>query len=201
MFYGCYLLPNIPFGNIDTSIATDMSGFAYYCKAIKFFDGTGFDMSNVTTAVSMCAYCSSLETIDISTWTKMPKLTNLGSFLLNCPKLKTFIGKDIDVSSVTSFSQSFRKDAELEELDLSGWYTTSATTYYYMFADCTSLRRLDIRNFSFSDEIQVSGMFSNVPNDCVIIVADDNAKARVLGSNSKLTGVVTVAELEQEEIL
>ena len=80
-------------------------------------------------------------------------------------------------------------------LDLSNFITSNVTNFSNMFYNCTALTTLDIRNFTINSNATTTDMFTNIPNNCLVIVKDDPTKAQVLLINSNLTNVKTVAEL------
>ncbi|MBP5408483.1 MAG: BspA family leucine-rich repeat surface protein [Bacilli bacterium] len=71
-----------------------------------------------------------------------------------------------------------------------------------MFGGCTSLRKIDIRKFPLINAREGSSysgnVFTGVPNDCLIIVKDNDNKEWITSRYSNLTNVKTVAELEGE---
>ena len=71
-----------------------------------------------------------------------------------------------------------------------------------MFYNCSSLTKLDIRNFDFSnisiDQYQTNykNAFYGIPNDCLIIVKDDTQRTWITSKFSNLTNIKTIAEYE-----
>ena len=83
----------------------------------------------------------------------------------------------------------------LVNLNLSNFNTSKVTDASYMFANCERLMSLDIRNFNFSNIGTYTNMFTGIPNNCLIIVADNTAKRWITTKFTQLTNVKTVAEL------
>jgi surface protein len=59
----------------------------------------------------------------------------------------------------------------------------------YMFQNCSSLTELDLSSFDISNVKYYSGMFDNVPTDCLIYVKDSTAKTWITSKFSTLTKV------------
>lgn len=142
--------------------------------------------SEVENMGSMFSKCTSLETLDLSSF-NTEKDTNMlamfeGSMRLRTIKLpKGFIG-----SNVTNLNATFRGCASLTELDLSGsnaekvkdmggmfygcvalsnlnlsgFKTGSVTDMPYLFSSCQSLESLDLSGFNTENVTSMESMFS-----------------------------------------
>lgn len=142
--------------------------------------------SEVEKMGSMFSKCTSLETLDLSSF-NTEKVTNMlamfeGSMSLRTIKLpKGFIG-----SNVTYLNATFRGCASLTELDLSGsnaekvkdmggmfygcvalsnlnlsgFKTGSVTDMPYLFSSCQSLESLDLSGFNTENVTSMESMFS-----------------------------------------
>ena len=93
------------------------SGISFWfqrCGAITEFRNLGnIDVSGITTIDHTFYGCSSVESIDCSSW---------------------------DVSDVTLFDQVFGTCAKLKKVDITGWNTSKAVSFLYMFYSDISLR-------------------------------------------------------------
>jgi hypothetical protein len=92
----------------------------------------------------------------------------------------------------------FSGDFLIEELDLSGFTGEKVKTMTATFQRCWALKKLDMRNFSFSKVTSYSSMLKEVPTDCLIIVKDDTEKAWITGKFADYTNVKTLAEYQAE---
>lgn len=142
--------------------------------------------SEVENMGSMFSNCTSLETLDLSSF-NTEKVTNMlamfeGSMSLRTIKLpKGFIG-----SNVTDLNATFRGCASLTELDLSGsnaekvkdmggmfygcfvlsnlnlsgFKTGSVTDMRYLFSSCQSLESLDLSGFNTENVTSMESMFA-----------------------------------------
>ena len=86
----------------------------------------------------------------------------------------------------------FQNCSKLEEVDLSGVTTSANVQVQYMFQNCLNLKKLDIRNWQIN-KITNSNyyveMFTGVPNDCEIIVKDNNCVNWIKARKSTFTNV------------
>ena len=58
-----------------------------------------------------------------------------------------------------------------------------------MFYNCSSLTNLDISNFTFDKVTNYTGMFTNVPNNCEILVKSQTEKDWITSKFANLTNV------------
>lgn len=125
----------------------------------------------------------------------------------NISGMCSYINKDIEldltscnVENVKDMSNCFYQ-SKITSLDLKTWMPKSVTNLYGIFYYCTGLTFLDIRNFEFTKESNAKSVFgssasSGPPNDCLIIVKDEEQKTWVTTNYTRLTNVKTVAEYE-----
>lgn len=99
-------------------------------------------------------------------------------------------------TKLIDFTNAFRYCTGLTEIDMSGIVNGTKTDTIHMFSGCTGLTKIDMRSFNFSniDTASCSGMFNEVPNNCLIIVANTTYKSWITSRYSNLTNVKTVAE-------
>ena len=152
MFSYCQKLATVSLSNWDTSSVKNMSYLFQYGYVLTAADvGTkqvtvngvtyhAWDTSNVTTMSGTFSSCRSLASLDLSKW-NTSKVTNMLSMVNGCKMITSFSlptqqvtvgGKTYtawDVSSVRSFGSMFGQCTNLKTLNLSGWNTSSASTY------------------------------------------------------------------------
>ena len=107
------------------------------------------------------------------------------------PKLT--VQEDVTITNCTYMFNSCRQAIEfdLSDLDLS-----NVTDVTYMFYYCQSATKIDIRTLDEEVITSSSQMMTNIPNDCLIIVKDDDFKTWLSGKFSSLTNIKTVSEYE-----
>ncbi len=105
-------------------------------------------------------YGSCIDTLDISSW-KTSKVTNMASLFYESKIKKLVLGSGFDTSLVEDFWNMFWYTI-FEEIDLSNFDTSSATSMSYMFAHADYLKKLDVSYFTISDNTYIEGMFKDV---------------------------------------
>lgn len=153
------------------------------------------DVSNKTSLNGFFSSSTSLENADLNNW-NTENCTDFSNMFNSCKKLKSVKANNLNTSKITTISNMFQNCQELKRIDLKNWNTPNLTKMDTAFNGCSSLEYLDIRNFTF-DNVILSGweIFSNVPNNCLIIVKGDTEKAWVKARKSSFTNIKTVAEL------
>lgn len=186
------------FPNVDVSLVTSYYQAFRYCINLKEIS---LSMSNNVASLSnVFSYCSSLTKVVLSG--VMKSSGSLAGLFYGCSSLINVDLKNLDVSNVIMFSEVFTNCNSLEDLDLSNFvlYGGGNVTTMSMFNGCTSLKKLDLRNIDFSKIGTKTSMFGTsaggVPDNCLIIVADQTQKDWMNTNFSRLTNVQTVAEYE-----
>lgn len=161
----------------DMSDAIDTISTLYVPRFISFREYKGaelneelvsLDTSKLTTMDMMFYYCNGLQELNIS---------------------------NFNTDNITSMKYMFYSCNQLKNLDLSNFNTSKVTDMSYMFANCRLLSNLDIRNFNFNNVATYTNMFNGIPDNCRIIVADNNAKRWITTKFPQLTEVKTVSEI------
>ena len=128
----------------------------------------------------MFAYCSSLESIDVSNF-DTSNVTNMSYMFMECPNLKSIDVSNFDTSNVTNMSYMFYGCRNLTELDLRNFETSNVTTMQSMFTGCTGMNELNLNNFDTSNVTDVQNMFFNCSKIVGIDVGNcDASKVRSL---------------------
>lgn len=197
--------------NLDTTNAQNMAymftGTGQSTTSFQFLVGNKFNTSNVT---NMSYMFNNLGAVGfLLDLTQIPNfntsnVTNMEGMFGRIKTDTVILGSNFDTRKVTTMRNMFAYGyANLKYLDLSMCYTPVLTTTQQMFNNCKSLTRIDMRNFNFSSVTNYTNMFGSsasngVPDNCLIIVADDTQKTWITSKFSRLTNVKTVAEYEAE---
>lgn len=106
----------------------------------------------------------------------------------------------LDVTNVTNMNYMFANSSTLQKVDMSTFTGENVTHMEGMFNYSRALTFVDMRNFDFSKAIYSASMFYGVPSYCQVIVKDEEAKAFVkkqhCTNTTYITNVKTVAEYE-----
>ena len=161
----------------DMSEAIDTISTLYAPRFISFREYKGAELNE------------ELASLDTS------KLTIMDMMFYYCNGLQELNVSNFNTSNITSMKYMFYSCNQLKDLDLSNFNTSKVTDMSYMFANCRVLSNLDIRNFNFNNVTTSTSMFNGIPDNCRIIVADNNAKRWIITRFPQLTEVKTVSEI------
>ena len=130
--------------NFDTSNAILMGSMFKYCTSISTIDLSSFDTINVTDMSNMfCMY-------DNSTYTVLDnKLTNI------------IFGNEFTVENVTNLEQMFCGCKNLSSIDVSNWNTSNVISMLSVFAFCSSLTEIDVSNWNTSKVETMQFLFTD----------------------------------------
>lgn len=137
------------------------------------------------------------KNIDLSSWTiNIPEYqsVNFSQFIYNTPVESIDFSSlgTIKTNSQVQLSYMFAYNSSLKTIDLSNFYVNNNynTTCGNMFDGCSSLEKLDMSSFDFAISVGfTSGMFNNVPANCLILVKDQTQKDWFTTNFSNLTNV------------
>ncbi len=153
-----FLGKTIKFNGFDTSKVTDMDSMFSRCRNITSLDLSGWDVSNVTDMYSMFSGCISITSLDISGW-DTSKVTDMSGMFDGCSKLTSLDLRNFNTSNVTDMEGMFANCSSLTSLDLSGWITPPNTNMENMFCYCSNLTSLNLSGWALSS-VRIYGMFA-----------------------------------------
>lgn len=166
----------------------DCRGWFWFFEALTTIEHLDYlNTSEVDDMQSMFSSCTSLETLDLSSF-NTEKVTNMSKMFVGSTNLRTInLPKGFIGSSVTDLNATFKGCERLTELDLSGsnsenvkemnemfygcralskldltdFKTGQVTTMENMFCDCSTLETLDVSSFNTENVTTMLGMFNN----------------------------------------
>lgn len=117
--------------------------------------------SEVENMGSMFSNCTSLETLDLSSF-NTEKVTNMSEMFVGSTNLRTInLPKGFIGSNVTDLNGMFRGCASLTELDLSGSNAEKVKDMYKMFYGCVALSNLNLSGFKTGSVTDMRYLFSS----------------------------------------
>ena len=117
--------------------------------------------SEVENMGSMFSNCTSLETLDLSSF-NTEKVTNMSDMFVGSTNLRTInLPKGFIGSNVTDLNGMFRGCASLTELDLSGSNAEKVKDMYKMFYGCVALSNLNLSGFKTGSVTDMRYLFSS----------------------------------------
>ena len=135
-------------------------------KSINF--NNNFDTSNVTDMSYMFAWCTNIETIDISSFstsnvTSMKNMFNMydnnNNTVINNKLTNIIFGDNFDTSNVTDIFQMFTGCENLMQIDVENWNTSNVRNMNSTFAYCKMLTTLDLSKWNTSKVIIMAWLF------------------------------------------
>ena len=87
-------------------------------------------------------------------------VTDMGAMFQNCSSLISLDVSSFDTSKVTSMYGMFNGCSGLKSLNLSGWDTSNVTTMGAVFDGCSSLTSLDLSGWNMSNVSDTTRMFN-----------------------------------------
>ena len=166
----------------------DCGGWFLWFEALTTIEHLDYlNTSEVDDMRSMFSSCTSLETLDLSSF-NTEKVTNMVTMFENSKHLRSLkLPKGFIGSSVTNLNAMFRDCESLTELDLSGsnsenvkdmsemfygcralsklvltdFKTGQVSTMESMFLGCSTLETLDVSSFNTENVTTMVGMFNN----------------------------------------
>ena len=117
--------------------------------------------SEVENMGSMFSNCTSLETLDLSSF-NTEKVTNMSEMFVGSTNLRTInLPKGFIGSNVTDLNGMFRGCARLTELDLSGSNAEKVKDMCKMFYGCVALSNLNLSGFKTGSVTDMRYLFSS----------------------------------------
>lgn len=148
---------------LDTSKVVEMKGMFWGCTSLKTLDVSSWDTSNVVEMYSVFNTCSSLASLDLSNW-DTSKVAEMRAMFNTCSSLTELDLSAWDTSSLQSAFGMFNKCSKLKSLNLEGWDTSGINTMSSMFQLCENLTEVKgIENFDTRNVTDLSFMFYQCP--------------------------------------
>ena len=145
----------------NTSSATNMTTMFAKCPKLETVDVSGFNMDKVTTIHQMFNGDFALKELDVKNWS-MSSCTSVQDAFQDCSVITSLDLTGWKPSKVTNFQGLFCRCSGLSDIvfDTTGFDTSAAKNMSYMFADCASIKELDLSFFSTPLLERTNYMFS-----------------------------------------
>lgn len=143
-FEGCFNLKNINgIQYLNTTNVTDMSGMFKGCSSLNTINISSFNTSKVTDMSAMFWDCSGLTSLDLSNFDTR-NVTGMSGMFYYCNKLNDINLTSFNTAKVNDMSTMFYYCQSLTELDLRSFNTGKVTSMLYMFEGCRSLKSIAV---------------------------------------------------------
>ena len=132
--------------NLNTANVQDIRYMFAGCSSLTSLDLSSWNTANVTTVFSMFDGCSKLTTVDLSGW-NTEKVATTGGLFNYCSELTTVDLSSWNTAKVWNTSYMFNNCPKLENIYVGdGWSTAKVDQSDDMFTGCTKLLSMNTAN-------------------------------------------------------
>ena len=171
LVYECYniQLSNVDemFNGLDTSQVTNMSSMFLNCSSLTSLDVSSFNTGSVTDMRYMFQECSNLNILDLSNF-DTSSVTNMSNMFYYCLSLKSLDVSNFNTGSVTDMRYMFSYCANLTTI-LGSLDLIKATNINNMFNDCQALTSVTLKNIKQNLQIGSGTSYGTLLDDPTII--------------------------------
>lgn len=145
---------------LNTSEVENMGSMFSKCTSLETLDLSSFNTEKVTNMLAMFESSMSLRTIKLPKGFIGSNVTNLNATFRGCASLTELDLSGSNAEKVKDMGGMFYGCVALSNLNLSGFKTGSVTDMRYLFSSCQSLESLDLSGFNTENVSSMVSMFS-----------------------------------------
>ena len=145
---------------LNTSEVENMGSMFSKCTSLETLDLSSFNTEKVTNMLAMFEGSMSLRTIKLPKGFIGSNVTNLNATFRGCASLTELDLSGSNAEKVKNMRNMFDGCVALSNLNLSGFKTGSLTDMRYLFSSCQSLESLDLSGFNTENVSSMVSMFS-----------------------------------------
>lgn len=145
---------------LNTSEVENMGSMFSKCTSLETLDLSSFNTEKVTNMFAMFEGSMSLRTIKLPKGFIGSNVTNLNATFRGCASLTELDLSGSNAEKVKDMGGMFYGCVALSNLNLSGFKTGSVTDMRYLFSSCQSLESLDLSGFNTENVTSMVAMFS-----------------------------------------
>jgi surface protein len=127
---------------------------------------------------NMFKYCSSLNSLDISTF-DTSSVENMDSMFYSCSKISSLDFSNFNTLKVENMDNMFKNCSSLTSLDLSSFDTSSVTSMSSMLHDCYNLDYVNLHNFREKTGVKVSNLISGTKDKITYCINDESLTPQI----------------------
>lgn len=161
------------------------------CSTLETLDVSSFNTENVTTMLGMFNNCSSLRSLDLPGF-NTANVTQMSSMFEKCSSLRSLDLSSFNTRKVANMQNMFQGCTNLESIDLSSFDTENMKYMTGMFFSCTKLETLDLSSFATPKMVSMVDAFSNCKNLKTIYVTSAFTTDKVTLDFSIFAGCVNL---------
>lgn len=145
---------------LNTSEVENMGSMFSKCTSLETLDLSSFNTEKVTNMFEMFVGSTNLRTINLPKGFIGSNVTDLNGMFRGCASLTELDLSGSNAEKVKDMGNMFKGCVALSNLNLSGFKTGSLTDMRYLFSLCQSLESLDLSGFNTENVSSMVSMFS-----------------------------------------
>lgn len=145
---------------LNTSEVEVMQSMFSFCTSLETLDLSSFNTEKVTDMQTMFEGSTNLRTINLPKGFIGSNVTDLNGMFRGCANLTELDLSGSNAEKVKNMRSMFYGCVALSNLNLSGFKTGSVTDMRYLFSSCQSLESLDLSGFNTENVTSMESMFS-----------------------------------------
>lgn len=145
---------------LNTSEVEVMQSMFSFCTSLETLDLSSFNTEKVTDMQTMFEGSTNLRTINLPKGFIGSNVTDLNGMFRGCANLTELDLSGSNAEKVKNMRSMFYGCVALSNLNLSGFKTGSLTEMRYLFTSCQSLESLDLSGFNTENVTSMESMFS-----------------------------------------
>lgn len=145
---------------LNTSEVENMGSMFSNCTSLETLDLSSFNTEKVTNMSEMFVGSTNLRTINLPKGFIGSNVTDLNGMFRGCASLTELDLSGSNAEKVKNMGNMFYGCVALSNLNLSGFKTGSVTDMRYLFSSCQSLESLDLSGFNTENVSSMVSMFS-----------------------------------------
>ncbi|MBP5339480.1 MAG: BspA family leucine-rich repeat surface protein [Prevotella sp.] len=159
-FFNCSKLTKIVgLQYLNTSKVTDMSYMFSGCSSLDTLNVSTFSTANVTNMVAMFSECSALKSLNLGK-INTGNVKSMYALFHDCKSLTTLDVSNFNTENVVNMDYMFAGCSGLKTLDLTKFNTAKVSGMRYMFFDCSGLTSLKLNNLNTANVSNMGYMFT-----------------------------------------
>lgn len=167
---------------LNTSEVENMGSMFSNCTSLETLDLSSFNTEKVTNMSEMFVGSTNLRTINLPKGFMGSNVTDLNGMFRGCASLTELDLSGSNAEKVKDMCKMFYGCVALSNLNLSGFKTGSVTDMRYLFSSCQSLESLDLSGFNTENVTSMESMFSQCSSLRSLDLSSFNT-SKVIGMN------------------
>lgn len=167
---------------LNTSEVENMGSMFSNCTSLETLDLSSFNTEKVTNMFEMFVGSTNLRTINLPKGFIGSNVTDLNGMFRGCASLTELDLSGSNAEKVKNMGNMFDGCVALSNLNLSGFKTGSLTDMRYLFSLCQSLESLDLSGFNTENVTSMVSMFSQCSSLRSLDLSSFNT-SKVIGMN------------------